>query len=446
MKKLLFSLSALTLGGLFFAQSWQGIDTNAPALHFPYVLNVLDANTIWYADHANTSATDKKAYTGRSIDGGVTWTNTEIVGTPSGATIGDFQGIDANTAFIVTSGSGAQNGVWKSTNGGSSWTKQTTALYNTSGQSFANVVYFWDANNGFTCGDPAGGTFEMYKTSNGGTNWTRVTTAPAPLGGAEFAYTSIKTAAGDNIWVGTDIGRVLYSSNRGQTWQAYQTPAIDFGGVTVENSLANMAFKDGSNGLIVTNDSGTIALYETADSGANWDPIDPVGNFYGGDIAYVPGTTNTYVTSDGTGSSYSFDGGHTWVDFPTDAGTSPYRGTLSFISSTVGYAGGVGQAQDNNNLPISGIYKFVGDLNLAVADVNTAKLKLVAFPNPTVDVVELKASKDIKMITVIDLSGKVLKREKDSNKINVSNLSKGTYVLQATYTDGSVENTKVIKK
>lgn len=441
MKKLLLSLSALAIGGLLQAQTpgWDGMQTGAPSLHYPYAMSVIDANTVWFADHAISSAPDQGKYTTKTTDGGATWTNIAITGIPSAATLGDFSAASATTAWAVSSGSGSQNGVWKTTNGGTSWTKQTSAAYG--GQSFANIVYFWDENEGISAGDPVGANFEMYKTTNGGTNWTKITNAPAHAG--DFGYTHIRYVTGNNIWMGTDTGRILYSPDKGATWQTFQSPALDFGGVTTAGSSANLAFKDASNGLLQTNDSGVVGLWKTSDSGANWTEVFPQGNFNGENIAYVPGTANTYVSTSGDGASYSLDGGENWVDMEFPAGEAPYAGAVQFISPTVGYAGGASEAAVGG-VPISAMYKFRGQF-LAVSDVNASKAKLTIANNPVGDKVELKSTKEIVTATVIDMAGKAIKRE-NAASFNVSNLSKGTYIIQVQYKDGSFENTKMIKK
>lgn len=455
MKKLLFSLALISLSGLAQAQTptWVTKTTGAPALHFVNVLKAVDANTIWFTDTASTSATDTGRYIGLSTDGGNTWTNKLISGPSASATIGDMHPISATTAWIVSSGAGSQNGIWKSTNAGTSWTKQTTASFST-GLSFANVVYFWDENNGFCAGDPFGSganqRFEMYTTSNGGTTWTNIPagTAPAPKDGAEYGYTSKITVLGDNIWLGTDLGRLLYSPNRGASWEAFQTDAVDFGGVTVPDFTADVAFKDTNNGLMVEDQAGVGILHATSDKGASWTTVTPTGTFYPNNIEYVPGTANTYVSSGfAAGSSYSTDGGLNWTEIASDPAIEKYFGSLEFISPTVGFAGGVSQAvSTTSGLPFPAFSVLSGSVALGVSDVTANKAKLTAFPNPAVDVVNLKSSKDIKEIAIIDLSGKIVKREKSNGQVNVSNLAKGTYVAQAVYVDGSVENTKVIKK
>lgn len=445
MKKLLLSLSALAFAGVMQAQTptWVGQETNAPAMHYPYAISLIDANTVWFADNHTRTATDTGKYSVKTTNGGATWTTTAINGLAPSATVGDFSAVDANNAWLVSSGIGMQNGIWKTSNGGTSWTKQASAAYGVAEDSFANIVYFWDANEGIAAGDPVNGVFEMYKTMNGGNSWTKLASAPASEG--DYGYTHVRFVRGNSIWMGTDTGRLLYSPDRGATWQSFQSPATDFGGITVEGSSATLAFKDDNNGLIITNDNDILGLWETSDKGATWTEIaTPVGSYYGGDVKYVPGTDNTYVTTGGEGSSFSVDGGKTWTEFGIESGTSPYKGAAIFLNSSVGYAGGLGQAMDNQNRPIKEMYKMTGAL-MAVSDVNSLKGALTIANNPVGDKVELKSKKEIVTSTVIDMAGKTVKRE-DAATFNVSNLSKGTYIIQVKYKDGSFENTKMIKK
>lgn len=454
MKKILFSLALVSMVGVSQAQSWVTKTTGASSLHFVNSLKAVDASTIWFSDAISTTAPppDTGRYIGLSTDGGNTWANKLISGPSASATIGDLHPVSATTAWIVSSGSGAQNGIWKTTNAGTSWTKQTTASFSTA-ISFANVVHFWDENAGFCAGDPFGTganlRFEMYTTTNGGTTWTNVPTgtAPAPLNGAEFGYTGKITVQGNNIWYGTDLGRVLYSPNRGASWQAFQTPAVDFGGVTVAGFTADVAFRDSTNGLLISDEDGVSLLYSSTNSGSSWTPITPNGPFYSSNIEYVPGTANTYVSSGGDlGSSFSTDGGLNWTEIGSDPTTpGKYYGTLEFLSPTVGFAGGVSQAQVGG-AAVPAFSVLSGSVSLAVSEADANKLKLSVFPNPVSEVLNLKSDKEITGVTVIDLSGKIIKREKGASQINVSNLAKGTYVVQAAYKNGSVENTKFIKK
>lgn len=447
MKKVLLPLILAALTTSVSAQSWTPQATNFSANFGVDELSIANATTAWaFAYDGSGAGTYPKQIT-RTTNGGTTWTASTVAGPGSNALISDIHAIDGNTAWIITApyAAGANaNRIWKTTDGGATWTQQTSGF---GASSFGNQIYFWDANNGWACGDPVAGKFEMYKTSNGGTTWTAVAGAATPLG-EEYSYVGVKAVVGDNVWIGTDIGRILHSTDRGSTWTGYFTPATDFGGVTTEGSFAHMAFKDANNGLLIAVDGNTnAALYSTTDGGATWsDPMEPTGAWFYGDIAYVPGTENTYVTtginSALTGSSYSTDGGLNWTVIDQIPGVDGgQRGKVSFYSPTVGWAGFFSDGPGGS----TGILKFVGDLSLAVKD-NAVKSELKVYPNPAVEVVSVTSNKNIISVTVFDLSGKIVKIYKDSKNINVSNLAKGNYILQAHYENGSVENTKLIKK
>jgi len=445
MKKILLSLALISLSIGTNAQSWVDQGTKFAQYYYPGVISIVDANTVWITASDGSGAGTYPKVISKTTNGS-TWATTNITGLTSSstATVSDLFALDANTAFIVTAPSSgtAGNGIYKTTNGGTSWTKQTG--YSTA--SFANQIHFWDENNGWTAGDPVGGKFEMYKTSNGGTTWTAVANTPAPINSDEYGYNlNNKYIVGDNIWIGTSLGRILHSTDRGTTWAAYSTPVLDFAGNIVEGSSGTYAFKDGSNGLLIAVDGDVNAvLYSTTDGGATWEPIDATGTWYFGDITYVPGTSNTYVTTGiytddvaVQGSAYSKDGGLTWVSI--DAGLQ--RGVVKFLNPTTGWAG---QFSDGPT-GAEGILKFNGDLSLAVNEASS-KSNLKVFPNPVVDVVNLTSNKEVKSVTIYDLTGKKVKSTNETKQINVSNLAKGTYILQANYGNGAVENTKIIKK
>ena len=449
MKKILLS-AFIAMGATAFAQNSLVPQATKFSANFGVdEMSIVDANTVWINAYDGSGAGTYPKQISRTTNGGATWTAVTIPSSqiPSNCLISDLHGIDGQTAYLIAAVATApvsNNGIWKTTNGGTTWTKQTSG-FGGSSDSFANQIHFWDANNGWAAGDPVNGKFEMYKTSNGGTTWTAVASAPTPIAGqgTEFSYVGVKDVVGDNIWIGTDLGRILHSSDRGTTWNAYFTPALDFGGVTTSGSSAKMAFSSGTKGVLLTVDNTSdAALYETSDSGASWDPIEPTGPWYFGDITYVPGTPNTYVSTginynddSWMGTSYSNDGGHTWIGI--DGGEQ--RGAVKFLNATTGW---VGQFSDGP-AGTKGILKFNGSV-LAASDV-AVKSNLKVFPNPAVDVVTVTSNKDVKKVTVYDLSGKKVSST-EGNKINVSALSKGNYILQVYYGNGGVENTKLIKK
>ncbi|UFK96634.1 T9SS type A sorting domain-containing protein [Kaistella faecalis] len=454
MKKLL--LTGFVLAAMVSqAQSWVPQGTKFPANFGVDEIDIVDANTVWIFAYDGSGAGTYPKIVSRTTNGGTTWTASNITGPGSNALVSDLSAVDGNTAWVVTAPFAAgtnANRIWKTTNGGTSWTQQTVGY--TSG-SFANHVYFWDANNGWTSGDPLNGKFEMFKTSNGGTTWTAVAGAPTPDNGDDFTYVGLKEVVGDNIWIGTSIGRILRSTDRGNTWTGSYSPVLDFGGVITSGSSGSYAFKDANNGLLLAVDGAdspattTAGLYASDDGGATWDLLTPNGTWFFGDIAYVPGTANTYVSTgissnapQGVGSSYTTDGGLNWTIIDNIPGIDGgQRGKVSFLNPTTGWAGFFSDGPTGSE----GIFKFSGNLALGVSD-NTVKSNLKVYPNPATDIVNVSSNKKIENITVIDMTGKKVQSFKAGNQINVSSLPKGTYILQVYYGEGAVENTKLIKK
>ncbi|MCW4451735.1 T9SS type A sorting domain-containing protein [Kaistella sp. BT6-1-3] len=454
MKKILLTGFAL-VSMLSQAQSWVPQGTKFPANFGVDEIDIVDANTVWIFAYDGSGAGTYPKIVSRTTNGGTTWTANNITGPGSNTLVSDLSAIDGNTAWVVTAPASAgtnANRIWKTTNGGTSWTQQTVGY--TSG-SFANHIYFWDANNGWTSGDPLNGKFEMFKTSNGGTTWTAVPGAPVPENGDDFTYVGLKEVVGDNIWIGTSVGRILHSPDRGNTWTGNYSPVLDFGGVITSGSSGAFAFKDANNGLLLAVDGAdspttlSAGLYSTNDGGVTWDPVTPNGTWFFGDIAYVPGTANTYVTTginsaaaQGTGSAYSTDGGLNWTIIDNIPGIDGgQRGKVSFLNPTTGWTGYFSDGPSGTQ----GIFKFSGNLALGVSD-NAVKSNLKVYPNPATDIVNISANRKIENVTVMDMTGKKVQSFKAGNQINVSSLAKGTYILQVYYGEGAVENTKLIKK
>lgn len=448
MKKLLLTGFALVA---FMAQaqnSWVPQVTNFPANAGIDEMVIVDPNTVWSFPYDGSGGGQYFKIVGKTTDGGSTWTTYNVAGPGSNALISDIAAVSGTTAWIVTAPSGGgsnANRMWKTTDGGATWSQQTIG-YTTN--SFANHVYFWDANNGWSSGDPLNGKFEMFKTSNGGQTWTSVPGALAPENADEFTYVGLKKVLGDHIWVGTSIGRVLHSPDRGNTWTGAYSPVIDFGGVITSGSSGSFAFSSPNNGLLISVDGAGAAavagIYSTTDGGANWEPLVPNGTWYFGDVAYVPGTDNTYVTTGinfneelWLGSAFSTDGGENWTSI--DEGEQ--RGKVQFLNPTTGWAGQFSDGPGGTR----GILKFSGNLSLSTAEAGV-KSNLKVYPNPATDIVNISASKKVESVNIIDMSGKRVQSAKGATQINVSSLAKGTYILQVNYGGGAVESTKLIKK
>ncbi|NML69891.1 T9SS type A sorting domain-containing protein [Chryseobacterium sp. RP-3-3] len=97
------------------------------------------------------------------------------------------------------------------------------------------------------------------------------------------------------------------------------------------------------------------------------------------------------------------------------------------------------------------IYMFmVDDIKVTTGTLSTsetAKTKNSAafYPNPTKGAINIKTDKKVKMVSVMDMSGRTVMKT-ESDKTDISSLSKGTYIIKAEFNDGTSAIEKVIKQ
>lgn len=300
-------------------------------------ISIADANTVWATGYDGSGGAANIQEFTKTIDGGSSWTAGTINVQDAGLGISMITAVNATTAWLAAypTAGGQTGGIWRTTNGGTSWTRQNTATYNNAA-SFTNVVHFWDANFGFCQGDPINGEFELYTTSNGGTTWSLVPggNIPNPTNGNEFGYTRQIEVVGNNVWFTTSLGRLYHSTDKGLNWNVYNTPVADFGGAVTAGTSANFSFSSSTDGLIVTN-AGVV--YKTTNSGASWTLLTTTGTVLTNGLCYIEGTNTAFTTGAGagtSGSSYSEDGGVTWNSIDTEAHLY-----VEFTNPSVGWSG-----------------------------------------------------------------------------------------------------------
>jgi len=343
--------------------------------------------------------------------------------------------IDANTAWgCFYDASGATGGgIFKTTDGGGSWTQQGAGSIYVGGGSFANIVYFWDANNGFAQGDPVGGYYELYTTTDGGSNWTRVPQAniPAPLNAAEFGIVNLYNVNGNTFWFGTNNGRMFKSTDKGLNWTVSVVSAV-----TTE-AVIDVAFRTANEGIAIVADAGgtIFSFYKSTDGGATWNVFFPTsGTFYpSGDLEVIPNST-AYVSTGanattGTGSSYSVDGGDNWTDI--DVGVQ--HTAQAWVDGTVGWCGGF-----NVDAVTDGIFKYSGTA-LGVQALNNDNARMKMFPNPSTGQFSLQisgAEAEEAFVKIVDVVGNVAFESTINNSstairhdIDLSTAAKGIYIV-----------------
>jgi len=431
-------MSSLVVNAQFWYEKATGFSIPSRNLNS---ISIVDANVIWANayDNSNPMNTDFtiKEFT-KSTDGGETWTPGTIDLGPNSSDMdtSSITAVSSTTAWIsVSPGATNKGGIWKTTDGGANWIKQTSALFN-GVDSFPNFVHFWDANNGVAQGDPDGGEFEIYTTTDGGTNWTRVSGAniPDPLIAGEAGYYNHYKVYGNSIWFGTDNGRIYKSSDKGLNWTVAQSPSSDF-------KWDQFTFSDDNKGLLML--YNPVKLYSTNDGGLNWSvsPISYTGQVFNTNIAYIPGTSTVISSAyaNPLGSSYSIDNGLNW----TTIDSSVFHGELAFLNNSFGFSAGM-----NTNATTGGISKFTG-IPLKNPNFDSTK-QISAYPNPTKGALYLHSETTlIKEASIFDLLGKQVYKSNFSTtnnaNLDLNSLQIGAYLLKVTSDSGETETIKIMK-
>ena len=250
----------------------------------------------------------------RTEDGGAIWKKLTV--TSEALDFRDIDTIDEKTAYVLSIGNGAASRIYKTTDGGITWSLQ---FRNEDPKAFLDAMSFWDADHGLVIGDSIDRQFYILITSNGGREWTRV--APDKLPSAlvnEGAF----AASGTNIavygkryaWIGlgsAERARVLRTTDGGQTWKVFETPIKS----NQSSGIFSITFRDEKHGVIVGGDyqkerDANDNLAITNDGGESWTLTKGLSGFRSV-VAYIPGTSSLIAVGP-WGSDYSADDGHTW--------------------------------------------------------------------------------------------------------------------------------------
>ena len=393
-------------------------------------LSIVDENIVWgTAFDGSGNGINIQKFT-KTTNGGDTWEYSEIDIGNAELGISMIHALDAQTAWLVAYPRGANQigGIFKTTDGGLTWSRQDSANYDSS-SSFANVVYFWDENVGFAQGDPLSTEFELYVTNDGGDNWNTVpgSSIPNPLGG-EYGYTRQIEVVDDNVWFSTNNGRIYHSVDRGNNWTVYQSPISDFGSAEVNG---NLSFADSQNGVIIDN-SGNV--YRSTNAGASWTQISTTGPVYTSGLCFIEGTNTIFST--GGGSSFSNDGGYSWN--PIDTTTHLY---VDFHDENIGWSGG--WSQETGFITVGGVWKweeFSLDIE-EIIDINELKY----FPNPTSGILNISYSGNL-IISVFDINGRKL-LSTENKTVDFTEFYDGIYIVKVKDPNSNfVKHFKIIKK
>ncbi|PCH94486.1 MAG: oxidoreductase [Bacteroidetes bacterium] len=255
-----------------------------------------------------------------SSDAGASWSKGVIQGADS-LDFRDIHALDAKTAWVLSAGNIGR--IYFTKDRGETWELQ---YENNETGVFFDGFAFWDDKSGIAYSDPINGKFLVIKTKDAGQTWLQIdsTALPAVLkdeAGFAASGTGICIYGDSLVWMATGGGtraRVFKSTNRGATWNVYDTPLKSGGGT----GIFSMAFLNKNEGVIVggdyvdsTNSDKNCAI--TSDGGLTWQLVikgNPRG--YRSCVTIISGTK--LITTGRTGSEFSHAKGRSWTGFSSD--------------------------------------------------------------------------------------------------------------------------------
>lgn len=211
---------------------------------------------------------------------------------------------------------------------------------------FYDSMKFWNDNEGIAMGDPIRDRLSIIVTRDGGNSWNKIPDNKLPKivdGEAAFAASNTNIVIkGNNTWIvsGGKKARVFYSSDKGNTWEVFDTPIVQGKAMA---GIFTADFYDSKTGFIAGGDyealnqnSGNKAI--TYDGGKNWKLISENQGFgYASCIQYIPDSNGKSLVSIGaTGLYYSYDGGNSWQQLSADRDLF----TLRFVDNETAIAAG----------------------------------------------------------------------------------------------------------
>jgi photosystem II stability/assembly factor-like uncharacterized protein len=238
----------------------------------------------------------------RSKNGGDSWT---LIGQGNFGVV-DFETTDFNTLYVAGYDNNYMYGYYKSTDGGANWTSGTVSI----GYPYAVEPHPTDPNIVYGCGYNYSGGYEtyFYKSTDGGATWTAThlsTTAGIPysmsiskqnpdtLYMCGFNYTG---AYEQKFWKSTD-GGATWTEPTGVPWNPAEIYPTH---IEVDPTDDNYIYMGG------------MYLYVSSDGGATWTDTGVESNFTY-DVAIDPTNNANVFAAAGNGLFSSADHGMTWT-------------------------------------------------------------------------------------------------------------------------------------
>jgi len=232
----------------------------------------------------------------RSTNGGTSWSL--VLGTlqsPFLITGLVFDPTNGNNVYAAVglSPSNSQNGIWKSTNAGLSWTLDngsgTTAFPGSSAARISLAIAPYSPTTLYagaaSISSNSASLLGVYKTTNGGASWTQLTTAPnycSPTAGYGQCYFDNVVAVAPNnaniVFLGGSIapsstgyaGTLYLSLDGGSSWTDITT---DSNGNAIHPDMHAIAFSSDGSKMYVGNDGGAWSVSLSTTGAGTWNNL-----------------------------------------------------------------------------------------------------------------------------------------------------------------------------
>ena len=213
---------------------------------------------------------------------------------------------------------------------------------------FYDAMTFWNDEEGIAIGDPVDDCLSIIITRDGGQTWNKLSCESLPTiveGEAAFAASNSNIAVvGNKTWIATGgkSSRILFSPDKGNNWEVYETPMTQGESTT---GIYSIDFYDDKNGFAIGGDY-TRPEYDvankivTSNGGKTWEKVaDGKAQGYSSCIQYVPNSEANGLVAVGTQGTFYFNNkGGTWNQISKET-----FHTIRFLNDSVAYAAGNGR-------------------------------------------------------------------------------------------------------
>jgi photosystem II stability/assembly factor-like uncharacterized protein len=255
-------------------------------------------------DPTNASVIYAGVYGGiyKTKNGGTSWTELTNTIQSSGSTV-DAIAIDPSNPATIYAGTGGaigNGGVYKSTDSGAHWTLMNNGLV-TNGI-FSVLALAIDPLNTQTIYVTGNTGLQSAVSTNGAASWQPLT------GTVPFGFSIAINPVQPSIVYMSGFPEVTESTNSGGTWSTVLSSGTIFESLAIDPSTPTTIYA-GTSGCA---SNQPACIYKTTNGGTNWSPVGSIASQYANALAIDPANTATIYAGGQNGVYQSPDGGVTW--------------------------------------------------------------------------------------------------------------------------------------